>query len=58
MQMDYFALVLNMYLSVMFIVCWLRKDTAMLFCVWLITLTLYIIEELQCYTCWHFALVV
>ena len=53
--MDSFALAFNMYLVIMLFVGWLRNDTCVLFCVWLmnykvlcIALTRYFIEELLC----------
>ena len=34
-NMDFFVLVLNMYLFIMLFVRWMRNDTFVLFCVWL-----------------------
>ena len=54
-NMDSFVLVLNMYLFIMLFVCWMRDDTCVLFCAWLmndkvlcITSTCYVMEELLC----------
>ena len=54
-NMDSFGLVLNMYLFIMLFVCWMRNDTCVLFCAWLmndkvlcITSTCYVMEELLC----------
>ena len=61
-NMDSFALVLNMYLFIMLFVRWIRNDTCVLFCVWLmndkvlcIISTCYVMEELLCLLAFYFS---
>ena len=61
-NMVYFVLVLNMYLFIMLFVRWMRNDTCVLFCVWMmndkvlcITSTCYVMEELLCLLVFYFS---